>query len=459
TRHLEKLKVILEEKVEQGTLELKREKEKIEEINLGLEHRVQERTVELVMANEALQEEITQKRKLQAQLLQAQKMEAVGTMAGGIAHDFNNLLMGIQGNASLILSEQYSAQLHREELESIEKLVRSGANLTRQLLGFAGRGKYEVLPTDLNQVIKKSLAMFARTKKELIIHEKYQTGIWAVEVDRGQIEQVLLNLYLNAWQAMPHGGEISLHTENVSLQKNDVKPYDREPGNYVTFSITDTGIGMDEATRQRIFEPFFTTREMGRGTGLGLASVYGIISNHGGFIKVDSEEGCGTTFEIYLPASGKEIVPEKEFKLPGGYLGGTETVLLVDDEEMMVEVGGKLLEKLGYDTLIARCGPEALDIFQKRKGGIALVILDLVMPGMGGGETFEKLKKINPAIKILLSSGYSLDGEASVILERGCDGFIQKPFDLKEFSQKIRSILDSPPRRGEPIGTAPAPRD
>jgi signal transduction histidine kinase len=381
------------------------------------------------------------KKELEAQLLHAQKMEAIGTMAGGIAHDFNNLLMGIMGNVSLILLDAAPNHPHYSELKDIEQCVQSGADLTRQLLGFAMGGKYETIPTNLNEIIKESSEMFNRTRKEITIHEKYETALWPVEVDRSQLEQVLVNLYVNAWHAVPGGGDIYLQTGNVTLDEKEVKPYNLEPGNYVKTSITDTGVGMDEETRQRIFEPFFTTRKMGRGRGLGLASVYGIIKNHGGFIQVHSEKGKGTTFHIYLPASQKEIVKEK--KLPARILKGTETVLLVDDENLITDVGEKILKKMGYTVFTAKSGKEAVEIYEKNKDGIDIVILDMVMPGMGGGETFDLLKKMNPRIKVLLSSGYSVDGQAAEILERGCSGFIQKPFLMKALAQKIRLILGS----------------
>jgi len=385
--------------------------------------------------------DITQQKRLEAQLLQAQRMEAIGTVAGGIAHDFNNLLMGIQGNASLMLIDADSSHPHYERLKNIEQAVQSGSDLTKQLLGFARGGKYEVRPADLNKLTKRSSDVFGRTKKEITIHTRYQEGIWPAEVDRGQIEQVLLNLYVNAWQAMPAGGELYLETENVTLDEDYVKPLSVEPGRYVKISIADTGVGMDEATQQRIFEPFFTTKEMGRGTGLGLASVYGIIKNHGGIINVHSEKGKGTTFTIYMPASGKKVVEEE--KVAGKVLKGTETVLLVDDEDMIIDVGREILKAVGYKVLVARSGKEGIEICEKNKDKIDLVILDMIMPVMGGGETYDRMKENNPDIKVLLSSGYSISGQASEILERGCNGFIQKPFNMEELSREIRKILDS----------------
>jgi two-component system cell cycle sensor histidine kinase/response regulator CckA len=350
--------------------------------------------------------------------------------------------MAIQGNASLVLVDKTSSHPDYERLKNIEQGVKSGAELTRQLLGFARGGKYEVKPTDINELIRRSSDMFARTKKEITIHTKYQEAIWPVEVDQGQIGQVLLNLYVNAWQAMGGGGELYLETENVTLDEPSVKPYELKPGRYVKISVTDTGVGMDKTTQQRIFEPFFTTKQMGRGTGLGLASVYGIIKNHGGIITVHSVKGEGATFTIHLPASEKEVIKKEE--LPEEVLRGTETVLLVDDEDMVLKVGEGILKELGYTVLIARSGKEAIEIVSKApnlSSAPDIVILDMVMPAMGGGETYDKLKEINPDIKVLLSSGYSIEGQAREILDRGCNGFIQKPFNMRGLSQEVRRIL------------------
>ncbi len=383
----------------------------------------------------------TQQKKIEAHLQQAQRMESIGTLAGGIAHDFNNLLMGVQGNASLLLADIDSSHPHYERLTNIEQYVKNGSELTKQLLGFARGGKYEVKPTELNPLIEKSAGIFGRTKKEIRIHKKYQKEIWTVEIDQSQIEQVLLNLFVNAWQAMPGGGEIFLQTENVILDEGYMNPHDAEPGRFVKISITDTGIGMDAVTQQRIFDPFFTTKEKDRGTGLGLASAYGIINNHGGIIRVYSEQGEGTTFNIYLPVTDK-LVSQQQRK-DKELLRGSEVLLLVDDEEMILKIGKDLLEKLGYQVITAPNGKKALEIYKRDQNKIDMVILDMIMPDMSGGETYNHLKEINPSIKTLLSSGYSINGKAQAILNSGCHGFIQKPFNLTSLSQKIRKILDA----------------
>ena len=382
-----------------------------------------------------------EKERMAAQIRQAQKMEAIGTLAGGIAHDFNNLLMGFQGNLSLMLMEMSPDNPYFEFLTNMEDYVKRGSDLTRQILGFARGGKYEVKPTNLNDLLEKSSQMFGRTKKEIMIHKRFQKNPWPVEVDRGQIEQVLLNLFVNAWQAMPSGGDIYLSTENVTLKKEDWdKPYALQQGQYVKISVGDSGVGMDKATLERIFEPFFTTKEVSRGTGLGLASAYGIIKNHSGMIDVTSQKGDGTTFTIYLPKSNKDFLEERP--AVEKTIEGMETILLVDDEEMITDIGGKMLKKLGYRVVLAESGRKALKIFEKLHSRIDLVILDMIMPDMGGSETFDHLKAIAPDIKVLLSSGYSIDGQASQIMKRGCNGFIQKPFNLKHFSQTVREILD-----------------
>ena len=391
---------------------------------------------------ESIKDEEQERKRLESQVQHAQKMEAIGTLAGGIAHDFNNLLMGFQGNVSLMMMDLEDDHPHQEFLRNMENYVKRGSELTRQILGFARGGKYEVKTTDINALIDKSADMFGRTKKEIIIHKKLQENLWSVTADRGQIEQVLLNLFVNAWQAMPGGGNLFLQTDNVTLEEHDYdKPYAIGPGKYVRISVSDTGLGMDKATRERIFEPFFTTKAVGRGTGLGLASAYGIIKNHGGIINVYSEKGHGATFKIYLPASGKQLIKEKIRH--EAVLTGSEMILLVDDEKMVADISKDMLEKLGYKIVVATGGNEAIKLLKTIRNQVNLVILDMIMPDMSGGETFNRLRAIKPDVKILLSSGYSLNGQASEIMQRGCNGFIQKPFNIKQISRKIREILDA----------------
>ena len=328
-----------------------------------------------------------------------------------------------------------------ERLKGIEDIVQRGANLTKQLLGFARGGRYEVKPTDLNELIKQSSEMFSQTQKTITINRKYQKDIWPVEVDQGQIEQVLLNIYLNAWHAMPNGGNIYTETSNVKLDETYSKAFDLKPGKYVEISVTDAGTGMDKVTQQRIFEPFFTTKEKSSGAGLGLASAYGIIKNHGGSINVHSEKGKGTTLKINLPASEEEVSITTK-KMPDELKKGSETILLVDDEDMIIDVGKDMLKEMGYKVLVARSGEEAVEVYRKHKDNIDLVIVDMIMPRMGAGEVYDKIKEINANVKVLLSSGYSVDSQAKEILERGCNAFIQKPFDMEKLSAKIRGILE-----------------
>ncbi len=381
-----------------------------------------------------------EKKELEARLQQAQRLEAIGTLAGGIAHNFNNLLMAIQGNVSLMLYDIDPAHPFYEFLTSIKSEVENGAKLTGQFLGYARKGKYYPQPLNLNQFVEKASSTIWATKKEISIHRELADDLFAIEADQAQIEQVLLNLLINAADAMPGGGDLILKTANVIDKDMKGKVYDPKPGNYVQLTVTDTGKGMDKETLERIFEPFFTTKEIGRGTGLGLASVYGIIKGHGGYVDVESEPGRGTTFTVYLPATEKTV--EQTITHAEEIVEGTETVLLVDDEDRVMDVGTKLLEKLGYTVLEARSGREAVEIYKDNKDKIDLVLLDMVMPRMGGGEAYDKMKEINPKVKVLLSSGYDIDSEAKDILARGCDAFIQKPFGMQKLSQNIREILD-----------------
>ncbi len=393
--------------------------------------------------------DITEKKRMEAQFQVAQRLEAIGTLAGGIAHDFNNLLMAIQGNVSMMLQEADPMDPRTKRLREIEGQVQRGADLTRQLLGYARRGRYEVKPIDLNSLVKETAEAFGRTRKDIRIHFDLLPDLEAVEADASQMEQVLLNLFVNAGDAMPEGGRLTLKTDNVTHEAMLGKPYQPRKGRFVQLGVSDTGVGMDSETQQRLFEPFFTTKAPGKGTGLGLASVYGIIKAHGGYIDVFSCPGKGTTFKIYLPTSEKpvsEAVSEPEPM----QTTGKGTILLVDDEPVVLDVGSEMLETLGYRVIKASGGRKAVEIYMEDPKAIDLVVLDMVMPDMSGKEVFETLCKVDPEARVILSSGYSLEGQAGEILARGCRGFIQKPFDLKGLAQVVSAALaeDGEVRKG-----------
>ncbi len=382
------------------------------------------------------------RKQLEAQFYEAQKMEAVGTLAGGIAHDVNNLLMGIQGHASLMLMKTPPADRFYEPLKRIEGSVQRGAELTRQLLGYARGGTYEVRPLDLNQLIRDQSQMFGRTKKEIRLEEKLAPDIWTVEADCGQVEQVVLNLFINAWQAMPDGGTLRVSTENVCVAGSMARAHGVRPGDYVRITVSDTGVGMDPEVLARIFEPFFTTKSPGQGTGLGLASAYGIVKNHGGFIRVESEKGKGSRFFVQIPRSEKKIEAKAACPASDAPISGTETILLVDDEPMVLEVGSQMAESLGYRCLTAGSGQEALRVYREHADQIAAVILDMIMPEMSGTQTYQALKAMAPRIRVILSSGYSMNADARRLFDQGCNGFIQKPFNILALSKKLREVLD-----------------
>ncbi len=383
---------------------------------------------------------ITERKHLESQLIQAQKMEAIGTLAGGIAHDFNNLLMAIQGRISLMLLAQ-NQQPEEEHLKAIEEYIESATGLTGQLLGFARGGKYETKPININQLLRTSSTMFSRAKKEIEIHIETEHLPLVAEVDHQQIDQVLLNIYVNASQAMPGGGKLFLATKAVILDQKSTEPHGLSPGQYVRISVRDTGIGMSDAIKKRIFDPFFTTKDKGRGTGLGLASAYGIIKNHSGFISVFSEPGHGAVFNIYLPLSPKEStlpVPKND-----EIVNSSGTILLIDDEDIVLDVGKALLEKLGYQVIVAKGGQVAINKLRQHPDSIDLAILDLIMPGLDGRQTYEKLHELMPKLPVILSSGYSINGQATEILQRGGKGFLQKPYNISQLSQKISDVLKS----------------
>ncbi|MFW6180166.1 MAG: PAS domain S-box protein [Spirochaetota bacterium] len=377
--------------------------------------------------------------RLEASLLQARKMESIGTLAGGVAHEFNNLLMAVQGRVSLMLMDIDAPHPFHEHLKGIEESVRSAAVLTGQLLGFAREGRYEPLPTDMNVLAVRVTRMYARTRKDVRLHRRLREGLWAVEADRSQMEQVLMNLLINAGQSMPGGGEIRVETGNLTLDRVEAAGCRLEPGRYVLVSVADTGCGMDEETRERIFEPFFTPGERTEGSGLGLASAYGIVRNHGGCIEVHSEPGRGTLFRVLLPAVEALVQPRQEREEP--IHTGCGEVLLVDDEEIIRTLGGRMLEKLGYRVVAAAGGREAVDILAERGRELTLVILDLVMPGMNGVQTFARLRELRHGLPVLLTSGYDLEDRAEELLDLGAVGFIKKPFTLQQLSAGLRQVL------------------
>ncbi len=385
--------------------------------------------------------DINERKKMENQFQLAQRMEAIGTLAGGLAHDFNNLMMGILGNVSIMKLDTENNSPHYEKLKKVEQLIQSGSQLTSQLLGYVRQGQFELKVLDLNKIVKDSVEIFGRTRKEVAIHMDLSSIAGQVEIDRPQVEQVLFNLFINSADAMPDGGDLRLQTSILNRSEIGQKPYKMGSGRYILLQVTDTGHGMDAETQNRIFDPFFTTKEMGRGTGLGLASAYGIIKAHAGFIDVASEIGQGTMFSIYLPVSERKI-PEV-VKGDASIKFGKGTILVVDDEEMVLDIGTEMIGKMGYQTLSARNGGEAISVYRKSPDEIDLVVLDLIMPGASGSDTFDMLRQINAGVKVLLASGYSIDSQAIALMDRGCDGFIQKPYNLEDLSLKIDEILRS----------------
>ncbi len=390
--------------------------------------------------------DITEKKNLEARLMHAQRMEAIGTLAGGVAHDFNNLLMGILGNVSLAQGEvQAGTRLH-DRLCTIERYVKKARELTQRLLGFAREGKYEVKVTEMADFVRASTEMFARTHRGLRVHTETGQGTFPVEVDRTQMDHVLLNLFLNAHQAMPKGGDLTVSVDRCELGPQLSALLDLPQGDYVRITVKDTGEGMDEQTMMRIFDPFFTTRAREGGTGLGLASVYGIVKNHGGTVTVTSAPGKGSEFTVYLPVSRKPLVMSTDRDALGARAGTVSgCLLLIDDDEMILEVASEMLTFAGFDVVTAHGGLAGLEYYRAFGDRVDLVILDMVMPDMSGAEVFEKLREMDPTVKVLLSSGYTLNNEAKDIMEKGCNGFIQKPYKIEEITSKINDIFSRIP--------------
>jgi two-component system, cell cycle sensor histidine kinase and response regulator CckA len=387
--------------------------------------------------------DVTQQVQLERQLLQAQKMEAVGTLAGGVAHDFNNLLAVILGFSELLLSERDEGDPEYADLQKIFVSAKNGAQLVQQLLTFSRRVEPRPARVNLNSRIMQVQKLLRRTIPRMIdIQLDLSDDLAETDADPTQMDQVLMNLAVNARDAMPDGGRLTIGTTNVSLDQEYCELHvGATPGEYVLLTMSDTGHGIDEATLEHIFEPFFTTKGIGRGTGLGLAMVYGIVNEHKGHITCQSEVGGGTAFKVYLPAALSEVETTVETSdiMPAF---GTETILVVDDEEPVRELSVRILTKAGYTVFQASNGKEASDIFRREKSRISLVILDLIMPEMGGKECLRELLKIDPQVKVLVASGYSGDASTKECLETGAKGFVRKPFRMKEFLQQVRGVLD-----------------
>ncbi len=385
--------------------------------------------------------DVTNEKKLGAQLQQAQKMEAIGTLAGGIAHDFNNLLQAVLGYSDLLLLNKDKEEADYRELQEIRRAAQRGTELTQQLLTFSRKVESKLRPLNLNNEVQQVHELLRRTIPKMIeIKLRMSKNLKPVNADPAQIGQALMNLVVNAKDAMPGGGKLLIETENVSLDDKFCKTHiGAHPGDYVLLTVSDTGHGMERESLARIFEPFYTTKKIGVGTGLGLAMVYGIVKNHNGYITCESRPGKGTTFKIFFPVIDQETELEEEMEgsVPSG---GTETILLVDDEKFIRDLGVRVLTTYGYRVLTASDGEAALRLYGKEYERIDLVILDLIMPKMSGGQCFEGILKINPDAKVIIASGYAADQPIKGPLEDRSQCFIGKPF--KVLLKSVRDVLN-----------------
>jgi two-component system cell cycle sensor histidine kinase/response regulator CckA len=382
---------------------------------------------------------------LEEQLYQSQKMEAVGRLAGGVAHDMNNILTAIMGSVEALGMEMEKAGTAAQDIQNILNACRKGSNLTRNLLGFARKGKYQKEYVSLNDAARRVHELLKHTiSKKVVIETSLDTELDLVEGDSSQLESALMNICINASDAMDGEGRLSISTENVVLDGiTEGTASGLKPGNYVKLKVSDTGAGMDRETQARAFEPFFTTKPKGEGTGLGLSMVYGVVTNHGGTVTIGSEPGIGTEVMILLPKLERRSRPsqqERVRKTPSS-IPGRGCVLLVDDEKVALNSTYRLLEKMGYKVFLAGNGVEALKIFKDNKKHIDVVLLDLIMPQMDGPETFEELKKVDSNVRVLLVSGYSMDDKVEELLKKGAAGFLKKPFDGMELSTALKRAL------------------
>ncbi|MCA1959545.1 MAG: response regulator [Desulfomonile sp.] len=387
----------------------------------------------------------TETKRLWGQLVQAQKMEALGTLAGGVAHDFNNLLTIVTGYCELMVAEQALPDNVRGDLQTIIQAGRSGAELVQRLLAFSRNAESKPRPVNLNLQVMNLKRLLARTLPKMIdIEVNLADGLAMVHADPTQIDQVLMNLAVNAKDAMPDGGKLTITIENTHLEAQCFWMHPEiKPGKYVQISVADTGVGMDKATLEHMFEPFFSTKGTGKGTGLGLSMVYGIVQQHQGHITCSSEPGKGTKFEIYLPVPEEPTFEAGEQSDEPTTLRGTETILIVDDEEPVRDLGQRILARAGYTVLAAPNGQQGLEIYRDRKAEIALVILDLVMPGMGGKECLAELLACDPSARVLIASGLLTDRQTKGGLESSAVGFITKPFEINTLLRSVRAALDA----------------
>jgi len=387
----------------------------------------------------------TEKRHLQNLLMHSQKMEIVGEMAGGIAHDFNNLLEGILGYTSFVMRHMDKQNRMYSYLQIIHQSAQKAADLSERLLTFSKEHETEFTPVNVNALLKSVVKLLERSiDKRISIELQLSKKLKAVLGASGQLEQAFLNVCLNARDAMPQGGKLMISSENVKLDESYPRmSLKMKPGEYIKVSVADTGIGMDREVMERIFEPFFTTKRRSEGTGLGLSMVYGIIDRHGGFINVYSEPGKGTIFNVYLPASGEPAPEEKPVdKTQELQMGNGEKVLFIDDEPIVRDLGRDMLEKLGYEVLIAGGAEEGMRLFREHMKELDLVILDVVMPGASGQELYMEMKKLAPDVIILLSSGYN-KGFLEEDLAKEEINFIQKPYSMEDLAKKVRGLLDA----------------
>jgi len=386
-----------------------------------------------------------ERKKLQNQLLQAQKMEAVGTLAGGIAHDFNNSLQGILGYTQILIFDKNKADPDLTLLRQIEKAAMWSSELTKQLLTFSRKMESQLRPLDLNQEVRQLEQLLERTLPKMIgIETQLGNDLKIINGDPVQIEQVIMNLSINARDAMPDGGILAFECENTILDDNYCKTHvDVNPGEFVRLSISDTGKGMDTQTLEHIFEPFFTTKGTGEGTGLGLAMVYGIVKNHRGHITCESDPGNGTTFRVYFPVIEETGLREPAQQRETSHTPqGNETILIVDDENFLRDLGQRMLTKFGYGVLTAPDGETAVQIYREQSAQISLVILDLIMPGIGGRNCLDLILEQDPSARVIIASGYSVDGPTKKELESKAKGFISKPFELNQLTRIVRQTLD-----------------